>query len=209
MTCCITWFLCWWFSHGSSHLSEPWEISWQRLVHQLCEWEAGKLQTIIQQQHDFLPWPWLEQLPGFKRQQCSCYSFPSSFLWGLRVLLQCICAAQAGLHRSLAFLPEVTHYLLSLMSELGQNFFLLLPPQKYRWQRRNLESMEINGKFPLVSQWLGCHLTHYILKWERVIKWVTLKQSSSEQVQKQRPYLKWMRGVGNLKKTEEGKDYYM
>lgn len=173
MICCITWFLCWFF-HGTSHLSEPWGISWQRLVHQFCGWKAGKLKTIIQQQRGFLPWPCLEQLPGFKRQQCSCYSFPQTFWWGLCVLLQCICAAQKGLHRSLAFLPEVTHYLLSLMLELGQNVFLLLPLKKYRWQRRSFESMEINGKFPLLSQGLGFHLMHYILKWERlrVITWV-------------------------------------
>lgn len=75
---------------------------------------------------------------------------PPSFQRGLCVLLQCLCSAQAGLHRSLEF-AEVTHYLLSLMSEVGQNSFLLLPPQNIDGH----DSMEVNGKFLLVCQWLG------------------------------------------------------
>lgn len=77
------------------------------------------------------------------------------------------------LHRSLEF-SEVTNCLLSLMSEVGQNAFLLLPPQN------------IDGKGDILSAWklmvnvcwflsgLGFACT---LKWERVMKRVILKQS--------------------------------
>lgn len=37
--------------------------------------------------------------------------------------------------------------------------------------------MEINGKFLLVSQWLGLCFRHCMLKQERVMKRVSLKQS--------------------------------
>lgn len=114
--------------------------------------------------------------------------------WGL-CGLQCVWAAQTRLHRNPAFLPGVTHYLLPLMSELGQNFFLLLPPQKSKWQRRKLESMEIIAKFTVAR---------YILKWGRLRsdQVSDLKQFLSEHRQKQGPCLKRMREGGNLKRTK-------
>lgn len=138
-------------------------------------WKAGKLQIIIQQQHGWfriMPWPWLEQLPGLKRQECHS-SFPRLFWRVLCVLLQCLCTTQAGLHRSLEF-SEVIHYLLSLMSDVGQNSFLLLPPQNIDGKGEMLSAWKLMLIFCCFLSGLGCAC---MLKWERVMKTVTLKQS--------------------------------